>query len=251
MTGRIVSDTIPSPAIIPEEELAVFPVPAGDSDEGENLLKRAAQVAQYRGTAEAELFFLREFDTLCDDSSLFIDEWDSSITENAHNSILHLAGLVYSGNVNEVEDLIEAGLPKSFNHLYLQARYYESQSCIPALQRTMHALQCIKETAIDQNDPQFNKYLFRRALCEEWYFGGDGMPVMKALFLADPENAVILNNLRRIALTRRWDIQSQNILISAFLNPNFREDQFQQLCRLAGIADTTQWEVFLDFVRNL
>lgn len=251
MTGQIVSNTVVSPVIVPEEELAVIPVPVGEMDGGDSLLKRAAQVALYSGMEEAEQFFLREFDTLCDDSSLFIDEWDSSITEGTRNSVLHLAGLVYSGNIIEVEDLIEIGLPKTFNHLYLQARYYERQGCIPALKRIMHALQCVKETALDQDDPQFNKYIFRRALCDEWYFGENGVPAIRDLFLSNPDNSNLLENLRRIVLRRGMNVPSPSILVSAFLNPVYQEDQFRQLCYLTRLADTTQWDAFLEFVRNL
>ena len=252
MTGQIDLAPTSTPVVIPENELAVYPVPVGIEEGEEKLLVRAAKVARERGMNEAEEFFLREFDTICDDSTLFVDEWDMSVTEGAHDSVLHLAGLVYSGNILEVEDMIESGIVKDFNHYYLVARYYERQGCIPALQRTMHTLQCIKETALDQQDPQFNKYVFRRALCEEWYFEGNGVPGMKELFLAAPDSWAILENLRRMILARgSAQPQSQYILVSAFLNPDCREDQFKQLCSLTKLADMNQWQAFLDYVANL
>ena len=252
MTGQIDLSQTCAPVVIPENELAVYPVPVRIEEGEEKLLVRAAKVARERGMDEAEEFFLREFDTICDDSSLFVDEWDMSVTEGAHDSVLHLAGLVYSGNILEVEDMIESGIVKDFNHYYLVARYYECQGCIPALQRAMHTLQCIKETALDQDDPQFNKYLFRRALCDEWYFGGNGVITLKELFLAASDSWVLLDNLRRIILARGCaQPQSQYILISAFLNPDCRENQFKQLCSLTKLADMSQWQAFLDYVADL
>jgi len=252
MTGQICLSQNCAPVVIPENELAVYPVPVGIEDGEEKLLVRAAKVARERGMDEAEEFFLREFDTICDDSSLFVEEWNMSVTEGANDSVLHLAGLVYSGNILEVEDIIESGIVKDFNHYYLIARYYECQGCIPALQRTMHTLQCIKETALDQDDPQFNKYVFRRALCDEWYFGGNGIPALKDLFLAAPDSWVILDSLRRIILAKgAAQPQSQYILVSAFMNPDCREEQFKQLCSLTKLADMNQWQAFLDFVANL
>ena len=252
MTGQIDLSQTCAPVVIPENELAVYPVPVGIEEGEEKLLVRAAKVARERGMDEGEEFFLREFDTICDDSSLFVDEWDMSVTEGAHDSVLHLAGLVYSGNILEVEDMIESGIVKDFNHYYLIARYYECQGCIPALQRTMHTLQCIKETALDQEDPQFNKYTFRRALCDEWYFEGNGVAALKELFLAAPDSWVLLDNLRRIILARGYaQPQSQYILISAFLNPDCRENQCKQLCSLTKLADISQWQAFLDYVADL
>lgn len=252
MTGLIDFSQTSTTVVIPENELAVYPVPVGIEEGEEKLLVRAAKVARERGMNEAEEFFLREFDTICDDSALFVDEWDMGVTEGAHDSVLHLAGLVYSGNILEVEDMIESGIVKDFNHYYLVARYYERQGCIPALQRTMHTLQCIKETALDQQDPQFNKYVFRRALCDEWYFEGNGVPGMKELFLAAPDSWAILENLRRMILAKgSAQPQSQYILVSAFLNPDCREDQFKQLCSLTKLADMNQWQAFLDYVANL
>ena len=252
MTGQIDLSQTSTPVVIPEDELAVYPVPVGIEEGEEKLLVRAAKVARERGMDEAEEFFLREFDTICDDCSLFVDEWDMSVTEGAHDSVLHLAGLVYSGNILEVEDMIESGIVKDFNHYYLVARYYECQGCIPALQRAMHTLQCIKETALDQDDPQFNKYLVRRALCDEWYFGGNGVAALKELFLAASDSWTILESLRRMILAKGGtQPQSQYILISAFLNPDCREDQFKQLCSLTKHADISQWQAFLNYVANL
>lgn len=252
MTGQIDSLGICAPVVIPEEELAVYPVPVGKFDGNNSLLGRAAKVALERGLDEAEEFFLREFDTICDDSSLFIDSWDMGITERAHDSVLHLAGLVYSGNVIEVEEMIEENVAKDFNHCYLIARYYERQGCLPALERTMHKLQCIKETALDQEDPQFNKYIFRRAICDEWYFGRNGIPAMRDLFLSNPDNWNLLENLRRMVLGKNtFRSQSQFILVSAFLNPDCLEEQFKQLCNLTKMADPAQWTAFLNFIREL
>lgn len=252
MTGQIDLSASCTPVVVPEDELAVYPVPVGEQDGEEKLLVRAAKVARERGMDEAEEFFLREFDTICDDSPLFVEEWDMSVTEAAHDSVLHLAGLVYSGNILEVEDMIESGIVKDFNHYYLIARYYEIQGCLPALQRSMHTLQCIRETALDQKDPQFNKYVFRMALCDEWYFGGNGIPAMKDLFLSDPENWIPLYNLRRMILAKdSTHPRSQYILVSAFLNPECREEQFMQLCSLTKHADMSQWQAFLDYIANL
>lgn len=251
MTGQIVSNPNTAPVMVPEDVLTVYPVPVGAGVGGENLLKRSAMIAQERGVEEAEQFFLKEFDTLYDDASLFINEWDNRITEESKDSVLHLAGLVYSGDAIEVEELIESGIPKTFNHLYLLARYYETQGCIPALQRTMHTLQCIKETALDQNDSQFNKYVFRRALCDDWYFGENGFSAMRDLFLDNPDSEILLDNLRRMAFTRVLDLQPQNTLALAFLNHDCSEEQFRQLCNLTRIVDITQWEIFIEFLKEI
>ena len=75
---------------------------------------------------------------------------------------------------------------------------------------------------------------------------------MKELFLAAPDSWAILENLRRMILARgSAQPQSQYILVSAFLNPDCREDQFKQLCSLTKLADMNQWQAFLDYVANL
>ena len=53
MTGQIDLSGNCSPVVIPEEELAVYPVPVGIEEGEEKLLVRAAKVARERGMDEA------------------------------------------------------------------------------------------------------------------------------------------------------------------------------------------------------
>ena len=59
MTGQIDLSQTSTPVVIPENELAVYPVPVGIEEGEEKLLVRAAKVARERGMDEAEEFFLR------------------------------------------------------------------------------------------------------------------------------------------------------------------------------------------------
>lgn len=205
-----------------------------------------------QGFAEAEHFFRSVFEQIYDDTSFFTDVWDTGGTEAPADSLLEFAGQVYSGNAAAVEDMIESGAgERDFERLYLAARYYECQSCLASLKRTMCQLQGIFDSSEDRTSPRFRKYLFRRAFWEEYYFDGDGVATLAALLLDNPGSDEPLLALRRAVLARHGaQVHTEMGLVSALYDRVIPEEVFLGMCRSERKCEKC-WGEFIDHIKGM